>query len=180
MFKFAFLNDQNIVDAVTEWDGEGTWMAPNNRTVMIPYASQIEAGWKYVPMTGSFLEPAPQAEALDGIRRIEKIDFMRLFTTPETVRYKLLRMTVDSLTMADYAAAMAGDQQKLLLVSAGVMFDRFDLASQLELDHPETQQGIGLMGIAGIFGTVGTGPGEVTQEHVNERVAQLIAGVFPS
>lgn len=179
MLKFAFLSEDNLVVSVTEWDGVGIWEPVNQPIVVLPPTSGVEAGWKYVATTHSFLEPAPLPEAPDGIHRIEKIDFMRLFTTTETVRYKMVRMAVDALTEADYVAAMTGDQMKLMLVSAGVMFDRFDLASQLELDHPETVQGIQLLAAAGVFGTVGEGPGQVTAEYVAERTAHVMAGMMP-
>jgi hypothetical protein len=110
-----------------------------------------------------------------SIRRMEKIDFMRLFTTMEMVRYKMLRMAIDNLTQADYTAAMQGDQQKMMLVQADVMFGRFDLASSLEMDHAETIMGVQMMAMAGIFGNVASG--EVTQEYVDQRVERILAGL---
>lgn len=178
MYRYATLDPQNNVMSVVVWDGQGPWQVPNN-AILLPDNSPVTTGWRYLPATNSFLASAggdPNAP----IRRLEKIDFMRLFKVDELVRYKLLRLQINSLTQDDYIAAMTGDQSKLMMVQADVYFDRFDLASQVEMDHPETIAALQMLAQAGIFGYVGTEPNHVTQEYVDERVATVLAGLLPN
>lgn len=175
MQRYAILDSTNNVMSVTVWDGNSVWQTPvGTSALMIPENSPVNVGWRYIPTSNSFLRPGPTDPSM-SIRRMEKIDFMRLFTTMEMVRYKMLRMAIDNLTQADYTAAMQGDQQKMMLVQADVMFDRFDLASSLEMDHAETIMGVQMMAMAGIFGNVASG--EVTQEYVDQRVERILAGL---
>lgn len=177
--RYAIINPSTLdVMNVVVWDGESIWKIPDGvQALLLPDTSPVQIGWRYIPITNSFLKNA-SSDPTAPIRRMEKIDFMRLFKTEELVRYKMLRMMINNLTTEDYMAAMSGDQQKLMLVQADVYFDRFDLASQVEMDHAETVMAIQMLASAGIFGT----PGQmgVTTEYVADRVATVLAGLMPN
>lgn len=179
MHRYAILqNGTNDVLSIVVWDGISVWRTMEGTTALIlPSDSPVQVGWRYLPATNSFLKTG-SSDPTTPVRRMEKIDFMRLFTTDEMVRYKMLRMQIDALTPADYQAAMAGDALKMVLVQADVYFDRFDLASQLEMDHVETIQGVNMLAQAGIFGV----PGEngATAESIAERVELVLAGLQPT
>ena len=168
---------QTVMNVVV-WDGVSTWQIPQGvSALLIPSNSPVQIGWRYVPSTNSFLRAAVSDDPSNPIRRMEKIDFMRLFKTDELVRYKMLRMMINALTTADYQAAMSGDAEKLMLVQADVFLDRFDLASQVEMGHAETVSAIQMLANAGIFGT--PGQGDCTTEYVADRVATILAGLMP-
>jgi hypothetical protein len=172
--RFAILDQENkTVMSVFQWDGISTWITPQGmQALMIPQNSPVQVGWRYLPETNSFLKTVDSPS--ENVRKLAKIDFMRLFTTDEMVRYKLLRMQINALTAADYAAAMAGDAVKMMMIQADVFFDRFDLASEVEMDHPETVQAVELLASTGIFGA------DATPEHIAERIDQVLAGLQPT
>lgn len=156
------LESSYIVDQVVVWSGDATWQNPPGRIVVgLPDNSPVAAGWFYNKDSGAF---RPTEPTTGSVRRIEKIDFMRLFTVEERVRYNALRRQVAGMTVADYE-----DAAKQSLVAAEVMLQQFDLAAQIELDHPETIQGLELMGLLGIFGT----------ENPDDRIASIRAAVRP-
>lgn len=177
MQRYALLDDKNNVFNIVVWDEVSVWQAPVG-AVFLPSGSPVQIGWRYYPETQTFLKLAGSTDPTQPIRKMAKIDFMRLFTVTEMVRYKMLRMQVAALTPADYVAAMSGNAQKMMLVQADVMFDRFDLASELEMEHAETIQGVQMMGQAGIFGNPATDP-DVTVDTIAERVEQILAGLMP-
>lgn len=175
--RYALLDatTKQIMD-VKEWDGKSAWITPDGMQVyMIPEDLYVEIGWQYVQETNSFLKTINSTPGTN-VRKIAKIDFMRLFTTTETVRYKLLRLQIANLTEADYMAAVGGDAIKMALVQADVFFDRFDLASEVEMDHPETIVAVNMLGQIGIFGKAP----DVTAEHIASRVSQVLAGLSPT
>lgn len=175
--RYALLDvaTKRIMD-VKEWDGISAWITPEGMQVyMIPENLYVEIGWQYIQETNSFLKTVNSTPGVD-VRKIAKIDFMRLFTTNETVRYKLLRLQISNLTEADYMAAVGGDAVKMALVQADVFFDRFDLASEVEMDHPETVLAVGMLAQIGIFGK----EPDVIAEHIAERVSQVLAGLSPT
>ena len=180
MQRYALLDSETqTVMRIVVWDGVSTWQVPADASaLLIPSNSPVEVGWRYLPATNSFLRAGPN-DPTTAIRRMEKIDFMRLFTTMEMVRYKMLRMRINNLTPEDYTDAMMGDAVKMLLVQADVFFDRFDLASQVEMDHAETVMAVDMLAQAGIFGQLGDGEADVTQEYIDDRVSQVLAGLMP-
>jgi hypothetical protein len=87
--------------------------------------------------------PAPPPEPEP--RRIKKIDFERLYTTSETVAFNVARRQVASLVIADYA-----DPAKAALVGFEIFLRRYDMLDTIELDHPDTVQGMQLAVALGI------------------------------
>lgn len=179
MQRYAILQtDTNTVMSIVVWDEISVWKTPEDTSaLMLPANSPVQVGWRYLPDTNSFLRTGT-ADPTVPTRKMEKIDFMRLFTTDEMVRYKMLRMVIAALNQDDYQAAMSGDAEKMMLIQADVYFDRFDLASELEMDHDETIQGVHMLAAAGIFGT--PGQNDVTQEYVDYRVGTVLAGLLPT
>jgi len=75
---------------------------------------------------------------------ISKIDFSRLFTGEQMVKYLALKAAAKALTPADFA-----DPAKAVTIQAAVMFEKFGLLPDLiELDHPETIAGVGQILVA--------------------------------
>lgn len=95
--------------------------------------------------------------------RVNKVDFLRLFTGEETRQWNKLKRQIASLTEADY-----DDPAKALLVQAEAAMDRFNaLPEFVELDHPETMAFVGgLLTAAGVL----TAP----------RAAEVLAGTPPA
>lgn len=72
--------------------------------------------------------------------RLPKIDFWRLFTPDEEDKFNRARRQVAALTDADY-----DDPAKAGLVALERLLNRLDSTSIVEVDHPETHQGVDLM-----------------------------------
>lgn len=166
MFRFALVHDETLkVVEIANWDGTSVWQIPPNRlTYVLSLDSMVDVGWTVDQVTNTFFEPQPIG---DGVPRLSKIYFMRLFTTEETVRYNSLRRQVANLTIADY-----DDPTKLPLVQTEVFFQRFDATDVLELEHPETQQGLQLLAYMGMFGA--------DPEVATARIAAITAGLGPT
>lgn len=99
------------------------------------------SGWRILPASSPFSAPGPAGPAA----RIKKIEFSRLFTDQQLVGYLSLKAQAKALTAADFA-----DPAKAGLVSAAVMFEKFDmLPDQIELDHPETIKGVSQVLVGG-------------------------------
>ena len=67
MYKYALINNQNIVENVISWDGESNWTPPENMTCLNVENVECGIGWSY---DGSvFTEPVfvvktPEPEAI--------------------------------------------------------------------------------------------------------------------
>lgn len=96
------------------------------------------------------------------------IDFLRLFTPSELAGFNALRKACQALTPADYQAAAEGDQAKAALVGFEVFLTFYDAlrAGLIELNHPETVQGLGLLVPLGVLSAA--------------RLAQVLAGEPPA
>lgn len=166
MFRFAMVHEETLkVVSIANWDGTSVWQIPPGRlTYMLSEDSLVDVNWTVDRITNTFFEPQPIG---DGVPRLSKIYFMRLFTTEETVRYNAMRRQVAGLTIADYQ-----DESKLPIVSLEVFFQRFDATDILELEHPETQQGLQLLAAMGMFGA--------DQEVITARIAAITAGLGPT
>lgn len=163
MSKLVVIID-GAVSEVTPWDGSPFENPPGRTIIVVNDEHPVQVGWVWSPTTNTLYPTVP----IEGPRRVEKIDFMRLFTIEERVRYNALRKQTESLGMEDY---MSSDPYKKMLVSMEVVFKQFDLALKIELDHPETVVGVSLLGMAGIFGD---------NEAVKaERIAQVLMGALP-
>ena len=166
MFRFALVHNETlVVTEIVNWDGTSVWQIPLDRlTYVLSTDSMVDVGWTVDRISNTFFEPQPVG---DGMPRLSKIYFMRLFSTAETVRYNALRRQVANLTVADY-----DDPAKLPLVQTEVFFQRFDATDVLELEHPETQQGLQLLAYMGTFGS--------DPEVIAARIAAITAGMSPT
>lgn len=93
--------------------------------------------------------------------RRSKIDFWRLFTAEEETRFNRTRRQVQALADADY-----DDTAKAGLVAMERFLNRFDATPVVELDHPETLEGVDLLVMLDII--------------TLERAAQVKAGEQPA
>lgn len=164
MAKIVFI-EESIVTEVNSWDGSPFMNPPGRTVIIVSDTHAVQVGWLWASSTNTLFPTVPTL----GLRRVEKIDFMRLFTLEERVRYNALRKITQQLTSEDY---MSQDQMKQLFVALDIVFDSFDLAAMVELDHPETQQGMGLLAAAGVFGS--------DPSHQMSRLSQVMAGQMPS
>lgn len=156
---------ESIVSEVSPWDGSPFTNPPGRTIIIVSDTHAVQVGWLWNASTNT-LYPTVQTV---GPRRVEKIDFMRLFTLEERVRYNALRKITDSLTQEAY---LSQDPMNQLFVALDIVFDSFDLAAMIELDHPETSQGMGLLAAAGIFGN--------DPSHQTSRLSQVLAAQMPS
>lgn len=163
MSKLVVVID-GTVSEVTQWDGSPFENPPGRTIIIVSDDHGVQVGWVWSPTTNTLYPTVPT----DGVKKVEKIDFMRLFTIEERVRYNALRKQTELLTAADY---MSNDPMKQMLIGLEVIFKQFDLAAKIELEHPETIQGVQIMAAAGLFGT---------NEAVKaERVSQVLRAVMP-
>ncbi|WP_295168225.1 hypothetical protein [uncultured Brevundimonas sp.] len=81
------------------------------------------------------------------------IDFLRLFTGPELDAFNALQARCNALTPAEYAAAAEGDQAKMALVGFKRFLTFYDAlrAGLIELNHPDTILGLGLLVPSGVL-----------------------------
>ena len=163
MSKLVVVID-GTVSEVTPWDGSPFENPPGRTIIVVNDEHPVQVGWVWSPTTNTLYPTVPTS----GPRRVEKIDFMRLFTIEERVKYYALRKQTETLGLEDY---MSNDPMKRMLVSLEVVFKQFDLAEKVELDHAETIAGMNLLAIAGIFGD---------NEAVKaERISQVLMAVMP-
>lgn len=153
-----------LVQEVATWDGSPFENPPGRTVIMVSDDNPVKVGWVWSPTTNTLYPTVPT----EGPRRVEKSDFMRLFTIEERVKYYSLSKQTSTITIDDY---LSNDPLKRMLVSLEVVFKQFDLAQKIELDHPETLQGLQLLAMAGIFGT--------NDAVKAERIAQVLMAVLP-
>ena len=110
-------------------------------------------------------EPTPEPTAPV---RLAIIDLLRLFTTAELAGFNALRKACQALVPADYELAAAGDPVKGALVGFEVFLTFYDAlrSGLIELNHPETIQGLSLLMPLGVLSA--------------ERLAQVLAGEPPA
>lgn len=155
------------VDYVVDWNGVGVYPAPLDRLCVFLTEGQNPAQGDYFDQVNGIFKPTVPTTIDGTVRRIEKIDFMRLFTMQETTRYNALRRQVAALTVADYSSS---DPAVQALVSIEVAFNRFDLAAQIELTHPETLGAVNALAYLGIFDA----------NEAAQRVLDVLAGIKPA
>lgn len=107
---------------------------------VVPGSILVDGAWTAPP---AIEEPAPVRVPV----QMAVIDFLRLFTTDELAGFNALRKACQALAPADYLAAAEGDQQKAALVGFEVFLTFYDAlrAGLIELNHPETIQGLSLL-----------------------------------
>jgi hypothetical protein len=156
---------EGVVIQVSAWNGSPFINPPGRTIIMVGNDSLVVPGWLWNGSTNT-LYPVAQ---FSGPNKVEKIEFMRLFTMEERVRYNALRKIVASLTANDYSAT---DPMSQLFIALDIVFDSFDLAALVELDHPETIQGLGLLAAGGVFGS--------NSETQTLRITQVLQAQIPS
>jgi hypothetical protein len=121
------------------WDGVTPWEPPAGTTA-VPCPDNVAIGYTY---DGADWTPpsAPPAE----VRRVIKADFLRLFTASERVAFNLQRKLVEMLQPADYT-----DPAKAGLVALEVFLLTYDAIDVIELTHPETIEGMGVLVALGV------------------------------
>lgn len=90
------------------------------------------AGFGFLPVEVADPKPSPH--------RLPKIDYWRLFTGDEETKFNRARRQVAGLTDADYE-----DEAKAGLIGLERFLNRFDATPIVEVDHPETHQGVDLL-----------------------------------
>lgn len=108
------------------------------------------------------ITPAP----LVGGRRVSKIDFARLFTFDERVRLNAARAQIKAMGPQAYAAP---GQFGALLALEVVLENLEQPLEYIELDHPETAQGLAVLALAGVLGA-----------DPQPRIVQILAGQSPA
>ena len=122
-------------------------------------------------LTDGVWSAPPVAQAPEPVRapvQMAVIDFLRLFTTEELAGFNALRKACQALAPADYREATEGDQGKAALVGFEVFLTFYDAlrAGLIELNHPETIQGLSLLVPLGVL--------------TPERLAEVLAGERPA
>lgn len=127
---------------------------------VVPGSALVNGVWIAPPEVE---EPAPVRVPV----QMAVIDFLRLFTTDELAGFNALRKACAALGPADYQAAAEGDQAKQALVGYEVFLTYYDAlrAGLIELNHPETIQGLSLLVPLGVLSAA--------------RLAQVLAGDRP-
>jgi hypothetical protein len=162
MAKIVVIND-GIVETVGPWDGSPFENPPGRRVVMVDDSHQVQPGWLFNPGTNTLIATVPTV----GPHRVNKVDFMRLFTLPERIRFNAFKKQVMGLTPTDYVST---EPSKQLLVALEVLFEQLDAVSIIELNHAETVEGIGLLAMSGILGD---------SETAATRMSEILAGQLP-
>jgi hypothetical protein len=138
MARYAIVSN-GTVENVSEWDGVTPWEPPSGTTA-VPCPDDVVIGYTY---DGSEWTP-PSAPAAE-VRRVIKADFLRLFTASERVAFNLQRKLVEALQPADYT-----DPNKAGLVGLEVFLLTYDAIDVIELTHPETIEGMGVLVALGV------------------------------
>lgn len=98
--------------------------------------------------------------------RVSRIDFSRLFTLEEKIALNAVRAQVAALPANAYLDAV----QYGALLAAEVVLQSFELPLEhIELDHPDTAAGLGVLGMVGVFGA-----------NAAARIAAILAGRPPA
>lgn len=150
--RYAIIRD-GVVENVVLWDGEADWSPPAD-TLLVPCPPWVSTGASYDGE--AFSAPPPPVSSREPVR-VSKADFQRLLTPTERYSLNALRKQIATLTPADYP-----DPANALLVAAeDVMFAFEQPLEFIELDHPETYQGLMLLSYLGIL--------------TADRVAEIVA-----
>lgn len=65
MYKYALINNQNIVQNVVSWDGESNWTPPEDMTCVNVENIECGIGWSYNDSV--FTEPVAVARTLEQV-----------------------------------------------------------------------------------------------------------------
>lgn len=128
---------------------------------VVPGSNLVDGVWTAPPAAE---EPEPARIPV----QMAVIDFLRLFEGPELDAFNALEAQCNALQPADYAAAAGGDQDKMALVGFKRFLTFYDAlrAGLIELNHPDTIQGLSLLVPLGVL--------------TPARLAKVLAGERPA
>ena len=109
--------------------------------------------------------PPPPEPGEPEPRRIAKVDLLRLFKPEEVMAFNRARRQIATLEVSDYAVGQAVNP----VVALEAFLLTFDAVDVIELDHPDTAMGVGLLAMNGVFGS-----------DPQPRMAAILAGEPPS
>lgn len=163
--RYAIMRDNLVTGLTTFEDGppEG-WSAGEGLGLFALQDGQNPApGWVWAD--GEFQPPSP-VELPTEPHRVSRIDFVRLFRVEQQMAVNALRKRVAALQPEDYT-----NPAQQLFIMLEVVLQQFDLPAEfIELDHPDTATGLGLLAIAGVFG----------EGNSSAEVARIIRGERPT
>jgi hypothetical protein len=162
MERYVIIDAAGAVINATLWDGAADW-TPGAGLSAIP-SDEAQIGWTYDGETFSPPASAPEPEpAPPEPFRVTKASFGELFTDDEHAAMNLIRWQCSQMDAAD--RAVPGNP----LVYAETLFIKFALpAEYIELDLPMVADGLGLLGMLGVFG-----------DDAAVRIPQILAGEAP-
>lgn len=160
MARYVIIDAAGAVINATLWDGLSDW-TPGSGLSAIP-SDEAQIGWTYDGQT--FSSPAAPEPAPPEPFRVTKSRFGDLFTDDEHGAMNLLRWQCAQMDAAD--RAVPGNP----LVYAETLFIKFGLpAEYIELDLPMVADGLGLLGMLGVFG-----------DDAAVRIPQILVGEAPA
>lgn len=133
MGRVAIVENETVVNVIVVEKGQDV---PDGG-IVLPEGSLVAPGWTI--KDGTFSPPPPPVPI--GPIRVSKADFQRLLKPSERYALNALRKVIAALQPADYA-----DPANALIVAAEDVMVAFEQPAEfIELDHPETRQGLELL-----------------------------------
>lgn len=164
MRTYALVNATGLVENVTLWDGSSDWTPPEGLSAVRLTTVGVGIGWSYDGSAFSPPEPDPAPEPEPGPVRVTKARFGDLFTDDEHGRMNLIRWQCAQMDAEDRSVPNNP------LTYAETLFRKFDLpAEYIELDLPMVADGLGLLGLLGVFG-----------DNAPTRIAQILVNELPA
>lgn len=149
--KFARILDGVAVDVL---DGDpAERFHPEIAAEFVVVPAEVVEGSRLVDGAWVAPDPVDPAPAPADLGQMAIIDFLRLFDGEELDRFNEREAECNALTSADYQAAREGDQAKMILVGFKRFLSFYNAlrAGLIELNHPETIQGLGLLVPLGVL-----------------------------
>ena len=146
-------------------DQDGLCIAVSERPVPADHPTLIPLSSGEMPLGMIWDGDEWQAGEPIEPRRVTKADFQRLLTPSERYAINALRKEIAAIAPADYA-----DPANALMLAAEDVLVSFEQPVEfIELDHPETSQGLSLLGYLDVFGL-----------DSEDRIAAILAGIPPA
>jgi len=134
MIRTAIIRGQTV-ENITLLDPDSDW-TPGLGLEAVECPPEVQIGWGYDGQNFIEPEPAPSEPV-----RVSKADFQRLLTATERYALNALRKQIAALPPEEY-----GDPANALLVAAEDVIFAFEQPLEfIELDHPDTAQGLSLL-----------------------------------
>ena len=170
----AMIKDNVVVNVVMAAE-DPDFVYPGDHDLSVIVTDETgPAGIGYTYENGTFTAPPPPPPAPVEPIKMSKIDFRRLLTPQEAAFYRLLehapRITGAELQTAfDPATEPAEAIELQVRIAVEDAIQQFNLLSDtIEVDHPDTAEFLGVMGMAGMFA------------DTTARIAQITAGQPPA